>query len=162
MFLNKTCLRVTFLLKRLSTKQNILPLILVINRKVTFLNIIFQTRSMFYGVVAVHSCVQDSMTPSHHLLFLLLFIVSHSLTMITSMNEKNECRTAAAVAAWWRGGGVAQGQAPEGAIMGLLSAKAMAKARGRAISLLFIYHISSSFLPRERGLPESDYQLHFC
>ena len=57
------------------------------------------------------------------------------------------------------GGGGAQGQAPEGA-MGLLSAKAMAKARGRAISLLFIYHISSSFLPR--GLPESDYQLHFC
>ena len=108
---------------------------------------------MFYGVVAVHSCVQDSMTPSHHLLFLLLFIVSHSLTMITSMNEKNECRTAAAVAAPHRG-------KLEGA-MGL-PAKAMAKARGRAISLLFIYHISSSFLPRERGLPESDYQLHFC
>ena len=63
------------------------------------MNIIFQTRSMFYGVVAVHSCVQDSMTPSHHLLFLLLFIVSHSLTMITSMNEKNECRTAAAAMA---------------------------------------------------------------
>lgn len=110
------------------------------NRKVTFVNIIFQTRSMFYGVVAVHSCVQDSMTPSHHLLFLLLFIVSHSLTMITSMNEKNECRTAAAVAAPHRG-------KLEGA-MGL-PAKAMAKARGRAISLLFIYHISSSFLPRE-------------
>ena len=105
------------------------------------MNIIFQTRSMFYGVVAVHSCVQDSMTPSHHLLFLLLFIVSHSLTMITSMNEKNECRTAAAVAAPHRG-------KLEGA-MGL-PAKAMAKARGRAISLLFIYHISSSFLPRER------------
>ena len=59
------------------------------------------------------------------------------------------------------GGGGTQGQAPEGAMV-LLSAKAMAKARGRAISLLFIYHISSSFLPRERGLPESDYQLHFC
>ena len=75
----------------------------------------------FYGVVAVHSCVQDSMTPSHHLLFLLLFIVSHSLTMITSMNEKNECRVAAAAV-----GGLVAAAVGSGA-MGL-PAKAMAKA----------------------------------
>ena len=61
--------------------------------------------------------------------------------MITSMNEKNECRTAAAVAAPHRG-------KLEGA-MGL-PAKAMAKARGRAISLLFIYHIFSS--QNEKGV----------